>query len=390
MAKIESAYIHIPFCQKMCHYCNFVKFFYTEKRATEYLYALEREMDIYLPDDKNKLSTIYIGGGTPTALNVEQLIFLLEMIHKKFDVSSLEEFTIEVNPGDINEEKAKILKDYGINRISFGVQVMDDKMLEQLGRAHRVKDVYQTVDLFTKNNFTNISLDLIYSLPHQSVEQFEGSLEEALAFNLPHYSTYSLQIEPSTVFFQRHKKGQLHRPTEDVEVAMYKVLLDSMRKHGIEQYEISNFAKPGYESRHNLVYWNNDYYYGFGAGASGYLPGERITNIKPLPSYVEKAQAASKPILQIDKIELREQIEEEMFLGLRKFKGYDQRIFKEKYGFPLQNLFGKQLTQLKKNNLILEERNHLKLTEQGMLLANRVFEEFMLDKGQLEKLKFHS
>ena len=384
MTDIQSAYIHIPFCQQMCHYCNFVKFFYNEKLATEYLYGLEQEINSYLPADKNKLSTIYIGGGTPTALNTEQLTFLLEMIHKKFDVASLEEFTIEVNPGDIDDEKAKLLKAYGINRISFGVQVMDDKMLEQLGRIHRVEDVYNTVDLFTKNNFTNISLDLIYSLPHQSVEQFERSLNEALSFNLPHYATYSLQIEPRTVFYQRHKKGQLHRPKEDDEVKMYEILKESMRKNGVEQYEISNFAKPDYESKHNLAYWNNDFYYGFGAGASGYLPGERITNLRPLPAYVKQAKEDGKPILQTEEITLKEQIEEEMFLGLRKIKGYRKGDFEKKYGFPLQQLFDSQLAKLKKNGLIEETDELLKLTDSGMLLGNLVSEAFILDDNQLE------
>ncbi len=386
LINIQSAYIHIPFCQQMCHYCNFVKFFYNEKLATEYLSALEKEIDAYLPENKNKLSTLYIGGGTPTALNLEQLHHLFKLIHKKIDVSQLDEFTIEVNPGDIDDEKTKLLKDYGVNRISFGVQVMDDRMLEQLGRVHRVKDVYQTVDLFTKNDFTNISLDLIYSLPHQSVKHFQASLEEALAFNLPHYSTYSLQIEPRTVFFQLHKKGQLHRPAEDDEVAMYKILQESMTRQGLEQYEISNFAKPGYESKHNLAYWSNDYYYGFGAGASGYLPGERITNIRPLPAYMKKTTAREKPILQIDKITRKEQIEEELFLGLRKIKGYSRKNFTEKFGFPLENLYRNQLKKLKDNGLIDEENDCLKLTNQGMLLGNRVFEEFILEENQLKSM----
>lgn len=387
MATIQSAYIHIPFCKQMCHYCNFVKYFYNEERATAYVHALEQEMNLYLPANDNKLSTLYIGGGTPTSLNMEQLTSFFEAIHRKIDVSKLDEFTIEVNPGDINDEKAKLLKDYGINRISFGVQVMDDKMLEQLGRIHRVKDVYQTVDLLIRNDFSNISLDLIYALPHQTVEQFKRSLEEVLAFKLPHYSTYSLQIEPSTVFYHRHQKGQLHRPKEENEVAMYHILLDTMNKHGIEQYEISNFAKPTYESKHNLAYWNNEYFYGFGAGASGYLPGERIMNVKTVPTYIKKMAAQEKPILQTDQITLKEQIEEELFLGLRKMKGYSLDTFKKKYGFSIQNLYSAQLEKLAANGLIFQEANNLRLTAKGMLLGNIVFEEFILEMEQLENVQ---
>lgn len=385
MSSIQSAYIHIPFCKQMCHYCNFVKYFYTEKRATEYLQALEKEIESYIPGDGNKLRTIYIGGGTPTALDKEQLIWMFEMLHRKFDIAELEEFTIELNPGDIDEEKADILKAYGINRISFGVQVMDDDMLKQLGRAHRVQDVYQTVNILSKKEFTNISLDLIYALPNQSVEQFQRSLKEALQFKLPHYSTYALQIEPQTVFYKRHKKGLLHRPREEDEVTMYQMLKESMAANGVKQYEISNFAKPGFESKHNLTYWNNEYYYGFGAGASGYVPGKRIANLRPLPIYIEKAGSGEKPILEIDKIGVREEIEEELMLGLRKNAGYDERIFQHKFGLSLKDFYSEQLKKLIGQGLLTVKQGVWKLTDEGMLLANLVFEEFILDDQELEE-----
>ncbi|MHA6250926.1 radical SAM family heme chaperone HemW [Oceanobacillus sp. CAU 1775] len=383
MPNIQSAYIHIPFCQQMCHYCNFVKYFYNEARATDFVIGLGKEMDNYLPNNHNVLSTLYVGGGTPTALNIDQLTILMENIHRKFDMTKLEEFTIEINPGDIDEEKAKLLKDYGVNRISFGVQVMDDQMLEQLGRAHRVKDVYDTVNLLTKNDFRNISLDLIYSLPHQTIEQFTKSLEEVLAFNLPHYSTYSLQIEPQTVFHNKYRKGKLHRPREEDEVEMYHILLDRMKKYGLEQYEISNFAKPNHESKHNLAYWDNNYFYGFGAGASGYLPGERFMNVKTVPTYLKKLEAKEKPILQVDNISLQEQMEEELILGLRKVKGYPIDYFEKKFGHTIDKVYGEEIRKLEKNDLIIREDNKIKLTKQGMLLGNIVFEEFILDEEKV-------
>lgn len=379
MADIQSAYIHIPFCQQMCHYCNFVKYFYNESRATDFVIGLGKEMDLYLPEDKNHLRTLYVGGGTPTTLNVEQLTIMMENIHRKFDMDKLEEFTIEINPGDIDDEKTKLLKAYGVNRISFGVQVMDDEMLKQLGRVHRVKDVYDTVNLLTKNDFHNISLDLIYSLPHQTIEQFTTSLEEALAFDLPHYSTYALQIEPQTVFYNKHRKGQLHRPKEDDEVMMYEILLDHMEQRGVEQYEISNFAKPTYESKHNLAYWNNDYFYGFGAGASGYLPGERFMNVKTVPTYIKKIEANEKPVLQIDEITIQEQMEEEMMLGLRKAKGYRINNFEKKFGITIDKVYGAELIKLQNDKLLTRKGNILKLTNQGMLLGNIVFEAFIFD-----------
>ncbi|WP_087971725.1 radical SAM family heme chaperone HemW [Oceanobacillus rekensis] len=380
MNKVQSVYIHIPFCRQICHYCDFVKFFYNEQLATEYIEALINEMNVLLPGANHKMSTIYIGGGTPTALNLVQLETLLSFLNEKFDIAGCDEFSIEVNPGDIDEQKTRLLKHYGINRISFGVQVMDDEMLEQLGRVHRVKDVYDTVDLLQKHHFTNISLDLIYALPHQTVEQFNKSLLEALSFGLPHYSTYALQIEPKTIFYQKHKKGKLHRPAEDDEVTMYEILKSTMKSHGIEQYEISNFSVPGFESKHNLTYWSNGYYYGFGAGAHGYLPGKRITNIRPLPLYVKKAMETGRPILEIDEISKKERIEEEMFLGLRKIRGIDKAHFHERFGFRAEVLYKREIEKLIKSGLLHENETAIQLTDKGLLLGNRVFEKFLLDE----------
>lgn len=383
---VESVYIHIPFCQQMCHYCDFVKFFYNEKLAAQYLEALENEINTNLPGSKNRVNTIYIGGGTPTVLRIEQLRTLLELINDKFDVLKCKEFTIEVNPGDLGKDKINLLKEYGVNRVSFGVQVMDDKMLEGLGRMHKVSDVYKTVDQLKQYGFSNISLDLIYALPEQTVEQFQTSLNEAMSFNLPHYSTYALQIEPKTVFYQRHKKGDLARPAEEEEVQMYEILKKSMQKHNIRQYEISNFAKTGYESKHNLTYWNNEYYYGFGAGAHSYLPGKRIGNIRPLPAYVNEAMNSGRPILQVENIGLKLQIEEEMFLGLRKMEGINKSHFTNKFGFSPDFLYKQSIKESINTGLLHEDEKTIRLTDEGMLLANRVFEKFLLEDKEFEKV----
>jgi oxygen-independent coproporphyrinogen-3 oxidase len=376
---VPSVYIHIPFCLQMCYYCNFVKYFYKEHLADDYLDALDREMKTYLPAGRRSTQTIYIGGGTPSALSTKQLQKLLKILHERFDIGSCEEFTIEVNPGDLTEEKASLLKTYGVNRISFGVQVMDDVMLKQLGRRHRVRDVYHTVDILTRNNFTNVSLDLIYALPNQSVDQFKVSLDRALALDLPHYATYGLQIERDTVFYQRHKKGKLHRPAEEEEINMYEILRRTMEKNGLSQYEISNFARSGYESKHNLNYWNNGYYYGFGAGAHGYLPKERFANIRSLPRYIEAALKDERPVEEIDPITMKEQIEEEMLLGLRRIQGLSKRHFKNKFNLSIEQIYSEELNQLTSNGWIDCDGDVIRLTEKGLLLANPVFEEFILD-----------
>ncbi|UOQ47399.1 radical SAM family heme chaperone HemW [Gracilibacillus caseinilyticus] len=376
---VSSVYIHIPFCEKICHYCDFTKFFYDEKMADDYLIALEKEMKAYIHKPKKKMNTIFVGGGTPTALNEKQLTKLVQMIAHYFDVASVSEYSFEANPGDLTNEKINILRAYGVNRISMGVQVLDDEMLEQLGRLHRVKDVYENVNGLVQAGIDNISIDLMYSLPNQSIEGFNKTLKEALQFNLPHYSAYSLQIEPKTIFYQRYMKGKLSKPPEEIEADMYALLRSEMRANGIHQYEISNFAKPGFESQHNLVYWNNQYYFGFGAGAHGYLPGERIINIRPFPKYVEAANDSGKPILHIEQIGRKEQIEEEMFLGLRKSEGVSVSAFEKKYQIPLRDLYGEELDTLKQKGWIDVNSSFVKLTEEGKPFGNEVFQSFLLD-----------
>ncbi|PWU68470.1 radical SAM family heme chaperone HemW [Gracilibacillus dipsosauri] len=383
---ITSAYIHIPFCEKICHYCDFTKFFYEEKMADEYLVALENEIATTINKPRQKMKTIFVGGGTPTALNNRQLLKLVQMIEHYFDVDQVSEYTFEANPGDLTKEKIKILKNHGVTRISMGVQVMDDKMLEQLGRLHRIKDVYQNVNDLIQIGLTNISIDLMYSLPNQSFEGFSKTLEEALQFNLPHYSAYSLQIEPKTIFYQRYKKGTLTKPPEEIEADMYEHLRKEMRDHGVYQYEISNFAKPGYESKHNLTYWNNEYYYGFGAGSHGYLPGKRVINIRPHPQYVQAAIDTGKPVLHVEEIGLKERIEEEMFLGLRKSGGVSLDQFERKYQLKMETLYKEELITLQQRGWVIIDEGFIRLTEEGKPFGNEVFQAFLMDSNKLEFL----
>ncbi|WP_010531043.1 radical SAM family heme chaperone HemW [Lentibacillus jeotgali] len=385
--KAQSVYIHIPFCQQICHYCDFTKFFYNEKLATEYIEALANEINTQIGGTKNQVHTIFIGGGTPTALNLVQLRSLMQLIDTKFDIAAASEFSIEANPGDFDEEKAKLLKGFGVNRVSLGVQVFDDAMLEELGRLHKIKDVYRTVDLLKQHGFDNISLDLIYALPNQTVEHFRRTLDEALSFNLPHYSAYALQIEPKTVFYQRYNKGKLHRPPQEDEVRMYNILKESMKNNGLKHYEISNFAKPGYESRHNLVYWKNEHYYGFGAGAHGYLPGMRTGNIRPLPAYVKQAMEDGYPVLNTEEIRMKEMIEEEMFLGLRKMDGISNQHFIKKFGFSYELLYKDTLSYLRDKGWIMTDGDNLRLTDQGILFGNDVFAQFLLEEKDLSVVR---
>ncbi|SIS36789.1 radical SAM family heme chaperone HemW [Salimicrobium flavidum] len=378
--QISSAYIHIPFCQQICHYCDFVKFFYDERAADQYLEALQKEMAGYVPDEKQVMKTIYVGGGTPTVLTAEQLERLLKMIDDHFDIEACEEYTFEANPGDLDQKKADLLSYYGVNRISLGVQTFDNQLLEELGRVHKEEDVYINIERLRRAGITNISIDLMYGLPNQSVELFEESVDKALELNLPHYSSYSLQIEPKTVFHQRYKKGELSKPPEEEEVEMYHLLQRKLKDQGIYHYEISNFSTPGYESKHNLTYWDNAYYYGIGAGAHGYLPGKRTINIRPLPAYLEKVGKDGRPVLHEDPVEKKEMMEEEMFLGLRKMEGVSITRFREKYGENMNEVFDGAVEQLKEKELLEEVGEYVRLTEKGKLFGNDVFASFLIDE----------
>lgn len=380
---ITSAYIHIPFCQQICHYCDFTKFFYNKELADEYLVALEKEIVEAVGKSKKQMRTIFVGGGTPTALSYNQLETLLKIIAESFDVYNCEEYSFEANPGEFDEKKLALLKHYGVNRISFGVQTFDDEMLKKIGRNHRVADVYDNLRLFEKLQFDNVSVDLMYGLPGQTYEQFEETLNEAIALDLPHYSSYSLQIEPKTVFYMRYKKGKISKPVEEEEARMYELLVEEMEKKSLHQYEISNFAKKGYESKHNLTYWNNDFYYGFGAGAHGYVPGKRTINIKPLNQYTKQAMLNGIPRLHEEVVNKKDAIEEQMFLGLRKAEGVSKQVFQDRYGLSIDSLYHDELDYLKRKQWIEEKDGFIRLTQNGRLFGNSVFQEFLLEDEKL-------
>jgi len=375
---MKAAYIHIPFCEHICHYCDFNKVFLKGQPVDEYVQSLIKEFEIVNNETPiQQIETIFVGGGTPTALNEQQLETLCKGIRSYLPFSD-GEFTFEANPGDFSTEKLKILAEYGVNRISFGVQSFNDDLLAKIGRSHRVKDVYSSLEKAAQCGFTNISIDLIYALPGQTLDDFNATLKEAIALNLPHYSSYSLIVEPKTVFYNLMRKGKLSLPNEDVEAEMYKLLMAEMGKNGLDQYEISNFSKPGFESKHNLVYWNNEEYFGFGAGAHGYINDIRYSNAGPLKKYMLPISEGKRPIFDQNKITKKEKMEEEMFLGLRKIKGVQISHFYKKYNEDVMDIFKKPIHEMMKRGLLTVNDGYLLLTNRGKLLGNEVFQAFLL------------
>lgn len=344
----------------------------------EYLSYMDMEMKHTVANHSPKdLETIFVGGGTPTALNEKQLATFLESIQRYFPVAQLSEYTFEGNPGELSLEKLKILKAGGVNRLSLGVQSFNDDLLKRIGRSHRKEDVFTSIHSARKAGFENISIDLIYSLPDQTVSDFKDTLTTALALEMEHYSAYSLIIEPKTVFYNLMNKGKLPLPTQEEEAEMYEVLLDEMAGNGYEQYEISNFAKVGLESKHNITYWNNEEYFGIGAGAHGFVEGQRIANHGPLKKYMDAIEDSGFPYKETHSVTKVESMEEEMFLGLRKVKGVSESHFKEKFQENVMDIFKNPIEDNLKKGLLERKDGHIRLTRQGKFLGNEVFQAFL-------------
>lgn len=377
---IQSAYIHIPFCHHICHYCDFNKVFFKQQPVDEYIEVLIKEMHhVKQAEREEPLKTVFIGGGTPTALSAKQLDRLLEGITTELlPTNQLIEFAVEANPGELTLEKLHVLKNAGVNRLSIGVQSFEDELLNKIGRVHRKEDVFRTVQQAEQAGFDNLSLDLMYGLPGQTIDQFKKTLETAFTLNVKHFSAYSLIIEPKTVFYNLMQKGRLSLPPQEQEAYMYELAMEEMEKHGFTQYEISNYAIPGYESNHNITYWNNDYYYGFGAGAHGYVNGVRTSNIGPIKKYMDKVVESGSAYQSQNQVTKEEAMEEEMFLGLRKVKGVEKSKFQKKFSISLEEKFGEQIHQLVNQGLLVNDGHAIFLTHKGKLLGNEVFQEFLI------------
>ncbi|MCD3442701.1 radical SAM family heme chaperone HemW [Streptococcus equi] len=373
--KPTSAYVHIPFCTQICYYCDFSKVFIKNQPVDAYLEALIKEFESY---QINSLKTLYIGGGTPTAITAKQLDYLLSHLQQHLQLDQLEEFTIEANPGDLTEDKIAVLGQSAVNRISLGVQTFNDKQLKQIGRSHTEAQIYTTIASLKEAGFQNMSIDLIYALPGQTMQQVKENVAKALALDIPHLSLYSLILEHHTVFMNKMRRGKLQLPTEDLEAEMFEYIISEMEANGFEHYEISNFTKPGFESRHNLMYWNNDEYFGCGAGASGYLNGIRYRNRVPIQHYL-KAVVDGNARLSEEVLTKEEMMEEELFLGLRKKSGVSVSRFQEKFGLSFESRYGSVVRELQAQGLLVKDKDFVRMTKKGLFLGDSVAEKFILD-----------
>jgi len=377
----RGVYIHIPFCHQICNYCDFNKVYFKNQPVDEYIEALAKEIEMAVrktPEQFQNIETVYLGGGTPTALSAEQISRLLNHINALLPTKQLVEFSSEANPDELSADKLEALLHGGVNRLSMGVQSFDQGLLEKIGRTHSNDHVFETIKQAKKVGFKDISIDLMYGLPGQTMAQWEDTLEKALELDLPHYSAYSLIVEPKTIFYIQYAKGRLNLPTEDLEADMYELLMRRMEEKGKKQYEISNFAIDGHLSTHNKIYWDNDEYAGFGAGAHGYLLGNRYSNHGPIKKYIETVKNNEQPILHTHEVTWEEKCEEQMFLGLRKSEGVSFESFETKLGSPMKEIFGKEIARLVHDELLIEDEHGVRLSRKGRFVGNEIFQQFLL------------
>lgn len=354
---IKSIYIHVPFCETICSYCDFCKFYYNEKMVDIYLDSLEQEIKKNYNNDI--IETIYIGGGTPSSLSINQLKKLFNII-KIINTNNLE-YTIECNIENINEDKLILFKEYDINRISIGIQTFNEKNLKFLNRNHTKKEVFEKIEI-VKKYFNNFNLDLIYAIPGETLEELEKDIDLFLEINATHISTYSLIIEDHTIL----KNQNIKNISEEIDLKMYELICSKLKDY--EHYEISNFGKI--KSRHNLTYWNNEEYYGFGIGASGYVNDIRYDNTKSFNSYIKGNYKLTREY-QTNKLK----IENEFILGFRKIKGIDIKKFNEKYNIDIRHI--EIVNELIKNNKLILSDNMLFINSKYIYTSNEILVNFI-------------
>lgn len=382
-------YVHIPFCKQKCYYCDFVSYPNKYGMAERYIQCLKKEIVQYATENKVMyehgiepkyvIKTIYIGGGTPSSIDELYIANLLKTIKDNFTVRENAEITIEVNPGTVNKEKLEIYRESGINRLSIGLQAVQDDLLKSIGRIHTFKDFENTYKYARDVGFNNINIDLIINLPNQTLENVKESIKTILNLKPEHISVYSLIVEEGTKMCEMVNSKQVALKTDEIERKMYWCIKETLEKHKYMQYEISNFAIPGFESQHNMDCWNQKEYIGVGAAASSFMEDKRYSNIPNLEKYIENIEngTPNKNLILDEMLDINSKMNEFMLLGLRKIEGVNIKNFKQKFNVNPIILYCKILDKLNHEGLIEIDENNIRLSRKGIDLANIVWEEFV-------------
>lgn len=368
---IKSLYVHIPFCIRKCSYCDFNSYSYSNNSIQDrYIDGLVKEIDKI---NINSFETVFVGGGTPTILSLENLNRLLKALARL----KPREYTFESNPGTINEANLKLMKAYGVNRLSIGLQAWQDSLLNKLGRIHNIKDFLEGYELARKLGFNNINVDLMFGIPHQKMKDWTQTIENIIGINPEHISCYSLIIEEGTPFKKLYEENRLKLPNEDTERDMYHYAIERLKKAGYIQYEISNFSRKGFECLHNITYWKMNEYLGVGAGAHSFIHNKRFYNIKNPEQYINGVYDDNNNIDECIEETLSDLMSEFMFLGLRMLEGISKEDFRMRYCQDIKEIYGKEIISLKEMRLLNEDNSNIWLTPKGIDFSNQVFVEFL-------------
>ena len=382
MKKKLALYIHIPFCVKKCLYCDFLSATANEQEKESYVQALFYEMDHWKDylQQEYQIQSIFIGGGTPTALPVGLLERICQKLRTDFLLEQAEnlEFTIEANPGTVTKEYVEMFQRVGINRVSLGLQSAQSKELKALGRIHTYQDLLDSVALLQEYGISNINIDLMEDIPYQTLESYKDTLEKVCTLPITHISSYSLIIEPGTPFYEMEQKGELLIANEDEDRKMYELTKEILKKHGYERYEISNYAKKGLECRHNKGYWQRTDYLGLGLGASSLIDHIRFSNTDNMEEYIKNSRQPEKIRCDMERLSETDEMAEFMFLGLRMTEGVSMDVFEEYFGKKMESIYGDVLKKHLSIGMLEKKESRIYLTRKGIHVSNGVMADFLL------------
>lgn len=376
-------YVHVPFCERKCLYCDFYSIVVSDREqfcavVDNYLSAVQKEAQYYKEQVRDcTFETIFIGGGTPTLLPPDRLGGLIVFLRSCFSFVQEPEITVEANPNTLTHEMLTTIKEAGVNRISLGAQAFQDRLLAELGRTHGAADIAESVEMIQACGIENFNLDLIYGLPNQSPAHWEESLREAVNLQPTHLSCYSLIVEEGTPFFRLQEQGLLNAADDDLQARMYDMTRKILVESGYCHYEISNFCRPYYEARHNLLYWLNEPFLGLGSGATGYLNRVRYTNVPSIEKYIDGWSRGEPHYSSFHKASVDQEMDETMMVGMRLLAGVSDADFRNRFGSGLMEVYGPQIQELLKRGLVEFKDGVLSVTERGLYLENLVSGAFL-------------
>lgn len=370
----RAGYVHVPFCRHRCGYCNFTLVAARDDLVPAYLAAIEQELS-WLASPR-EVDTLFLGGGTPTHLALDQLTQLLECIGRWFPLAGCGEFSVEANPIDVTAEKARLLADHGVTRVSLGVQSFDSAKLERLERDHRRAEILRAWSI-CRRTFPSVAIDLIFGAPGESCADWARDVESLIQLEPDHVSCYGLTFERGTHFWSRRNRGELAAAEEEVERQMYELAIDRLTSAGWEHYEVSNFARPGHRCRHNEVYWTGGEYYAAGPGAARYVAGTRETNHRSTTTYLRRVLAGESPVAEAETLSGEAKARERLVFGMRRLEGVCRDQFAAETGFKVEELVGAELVRLRELGLVLVTDERIRLTRSGLLISDAIWPKFL-------------